>query len=114
MLQQKFSEIIFNANSNILLLQLQILKDFIGNDTNFPVDFNTTCYSKEEIQTFIELNLVHVIEKGERFLLQLLYKIDLPENEFLLHIQKENISKTLSEAILIKEMSKIYFRNLYK
>jgi len=62
----------------------------------------------------LQSTLVKVMEQGERILLQLLYKIDLPEKEFLKIIRSEQVASELTKAVFQKEINKIYFRMKYK
>ena len=111
MLPQHFSEILA-SNKYHLQLQQQLLKDFYAFEEDFPQDFAENCYSAQEIMELLQTTLVKMIEKGERVLLQLLYKIDLPEKEFLKIIQMEQVAKELTKAIFQKEINKIFFTNI--
>lgn len=113
MFPQHFSEILA-SNKYHLQLQQQLLKDFYTYEEDFPQDFAENCYSAQEIMEFLHFTLVKVMEQGERVLLQLLYKIDLPEKEFLKIIQMEQVATELTKAIFQKEINKIYFRMKYK
>jgi hypothetical protein len=104
----------FQVKSNKLLeLQKQIYKDFYPFIELFPVDFDENLYSVEAVFNYTKLNLVSIIEKGERFLLQVLYKIDIPEHQFLNIISKENFIGVLLYQIILREIDKIKFREKF-
>lgn len=103
----------FVKTNHLLLLQKQIFKDFESYSTHFPEDFLEKSYSFDEIIFFIKENLTSVLEKNEAKTLQLFYKIDIPEKQFLNLVSSENAIQNLSDAILYREAQKIYFRIKY-
>lgn len=113
MFPQRLSDIMSSTNYH-LQLQQQVLKDFYGFEDDFPSDFAVNCYTAQEIMELVHNSLVKIMEQGERILLQLLYKIDLPEKEFLKIIEHEQLSTALTKAVFEKEINKIYFRIKYK
>jgi hypothetical protein len=105
--------IAFLHGDSILMLQKQVYKDFELLSNRFPDNFLEENYSLEEIRFFIKDNLTFVMEKNESKTLQLFYTIDIPEKQFLSLVSGENPIENLSEAILLREAQKVYFRMKY-
>ncbi len=105
--------IAFLEGDAILMLQKQLFKDFENLSTRFPSNFLEENYSLDEIRFIIKDNLTFVMEKNESKTLQLFYTIDIPEKQFLSLISSENPIQNLSEAILLREAQKVYFRMKY-
>ena len=97
----------------ILKTQQQIHKDFAKFNLDFPENFIFEPFSKEQIELAIQDNLAIIIKSGEIKLMQLLYKIDIPEEKFLQITQDSNFIHLLSEMILKREALKVYFRSKY-
>ena len=109
---QLYSEIAKSEKYH-MQLQTQLIKDFFEWKAIFPIDFDEKRYELEQIFSFVLETVVEVMSRSERDLLQVLYKIDIPEKDFVSILHKKNISHKLAEAILQKEIQKIYYRIKY-
>lgn len=68
---------------------------------------------QKRIEANIAQQLVELMKEGETRLLQLLYTIDLPENEFL-HLTKEpDFLRLISQRILLREAYKVFLRRKF-
>jgi hypothetical protein len=103
----------FVEEDHILALQKQIFKDFESSTNHFPPDFQEKKYTLEDIRFIIQENLSEILEMKESKTLQLCYKVDLPEAQFLCLISSENPIENLCNAILFREAHKISFRAKY-
>jgi hypothetical protein len=97
----------------VLKTQQQILKDFAKFNLEFRENFIFDLWTKEEIELAIQENLVIIIKFGETKLMQLLYTIDIPEEQFLRLTQEQNFLPLLAEAILKREALKVFFRSKF-
>lgn len=109
-------EILISQFSNedfVLKTQQQIHKDFAKFNLEFPENFIFEPFSKNEIEEEIQHKLTEIIKFGETKLLQLMYTIDIPEEEFLKIIIQPNFLISLSEAVLKREALKVYLRSKF-
>jgi len=97
----------------VLKTQQQILKDFAKFNLEFRENFIFDLWTKEEIELAIQENLVIIIKFGETKLMQLLYTIDIPEEQFLRLTQEQNFLPLLAEVILKREALKVFFRSKF-
>ena len=97
----------------VLKTQQQIQKDFAKFNLEFRENFIFDLWTKEEIELAIQENLAIIIKFGETKLMQLLYTIDIPEEQFLRLTQEQNFLPLLAEAILKREALKVYFRSKF-
>ena len=105
-----------NSLSNeefVLKTQQQIHKDFAKFNLEFRESFIFDLWTKEEIELAIQENLAIIIKFGETKLMQLLYTIDIPEEQFLSLTQEQNFLELLAEAILKREALKVFFRSKF-
>ena len=91
----------------VLKTQQQIQKDFAKFNLEFRENFIFDLWTKEEIELAIQENLAIIIKFGGTKLMQLLYTIDIPEEQFLRLTQEQNFLPLLAEAILKREALKI-------
>jgi hypothetical protein len=103
-------QIYFDNSGFVLKTQHQILKDFASYRLFFNERFSQESLSKDEIVDAISEQLGVIILEGETRLMQLLYTIDLPEQEFLSLTTENNFLRLLSEKILFREAYKVYLR----
>lgn len=104
----------FDNEAFVLNTQQQISKDFAKFNLFFPENFETTAYSKSDIEMLIKENVQDLIQEGEARLLQLMYTIDLPEKEFLHLITQIDFLDLLAEKILRREAYKVFLRQHFK
>ena len=97
----------------VLKTQQQIQKDFAKFNLEFRENFIFDLWTKEEIELTIQENLAIIIKFGETKLMQLLYTIDIPEEQFLRLTQEQNFLPLLAEAILKREALKVFFRSKF-
>jgi hypothetical protein len=97
----------------VLKTQQQIHKDFAKFNLEFRESFIFDLWTKEEIELAIQENLAIIIKFGETKLMQLLYTIDIPEEQFLRLTQEQNFLQLLAEAILKREALKVFFRSKF-
>jgi len=97
----------------VLKTQQQIHKDFAKFNLEFRENFIFDLWTKEEIELAIQENLAIIIKFGETKLMQLLYTIDIPEEQFLRLTQEQNFLPLLAEAILKREALKVFFRSKF-
>lgn len=103
----------FDNQEFVLKTQHQIAKDFAKFNLFFSNSFEIEQLSKEEIEQLIAQLLVDIMKQGETRLLQLLYTIDLEENEFLHITSDPNFVQLLSEKILLREAYKVFLRTKF-
>lgn len=109
-------EILISQFSNedfVLKTQQQIHKDFAKFNLEFPENFIFETFSKNEIEEEIQQRLTEIIKFGETKLLQLMYTIDIPEEQFLKLISQPNFLVLLAEAVLKREALKVYLRSKF-
>lgn len=109
-------EILISQFSNedfILKTQQQIHRDFAKFNLEFPENFIFEPFTKNEIEEEIRNRLTEVIQFGETKLLQLMYTIDIPEEQFLRIITQPDFLVSLSEAVLKREALKVYLRSKF-
>lgn len=103
-------QVYFDNSGFILKTQHQILKDFAAYRLFFNERFSHEALSKDEILDAIAEQLSVIMLEGETRLMQLLYTIDLSEQEFLSLTTQANFLSLLSEKILFREAYKVYLR----
>lgn len=93
----------------------QIQKDF--GESGFNIHFSgkpETAYQElvEQITPFIQKNL----QSNYTYLMQVLYKIDIPEKHFkdALNKNPQSVSLQITELIIKRELQKVVIRNHYK
>ncbi|TNF45886.1 MAG: hypothetical protein EP305_12745 [Bacteroidetes bacterium] len=104
----------FDNETFVLNTQRQISKDFAKFNLFFPENFESTPYSKLDIETMIKQNVQDLIREGETRLLQLMYTIDLPEKEFLHLTVQNDFLELLADKILRREAYKVFLRQHFK
>jgi len=103
----------FSNEDFVLKTQHQIHKDFAKFNLEFPEKFVFEVWTKEQIEEAIQERLKEIIKFGETRLLQLLYTIDIPENQFLNLVTAPDFLVSISQAILKREAMKVYFRSKF-
>ena len=103
----------FSNEDFVLKTQHQIHKDFAKFNLEFPESFVFEVWTKEQIEEAIQERLKEIIKFGETRLLQLLYTIDIPENQFLNLVTAPDFLVSISQAILKREAMKVYFQSKF-
>ncbi len=96
------------TNSDFVLETIkQIEKDFMRCDVSINLN---DCKNRDDLEQciFNSINELTAIK-----LQQLIYLVDIPENEFLKIMSKPYYFQSLSESILRREALKIYIRKNY-
>ena len=89
------------------------MKDFYPSGIRFGAQFEIETFSYLEIIDKVSEKLSELMTLGETQTLQLLYQIDIPQQDFLgLTTDPEFISK-MSELIIKREAYKVYLRSRY-
>ncbi len=90
--------------------QRQIAKDFQLSGIAFPIDFSSEERNYIGIIDQVSAALLDVIRLGERHLQQLLYQIDIPQNDFLNMIGNPDFIDRMSDLIVRREAYKVWLR----
>lgn len=106
-------EIQFQTADFALKTQQQIAKDFYSSGLYFESSFENDELSYTNIISAIQEKIEEIIQQGERQLLQLLYQIDIPQNQFLELVNQVDFSLKLSELILQREAYKVFLRSKF-
>lgn len=91
----------------------QIVKDFATQELEFNPDFISETGDSDKLILEIAENIIVLMKRGERSLLQLLYTVDLPEKYFLEIVQEPDMPMILAERILRREAYKIFLREKF-
>ena len=103
----------FSNADFVLKTQQQIHKDFAKFNLEFPEFFVFDALDATRIEELIQEKLTEIIKTGETKLLQLMYTIDIPEEQFLKLITQPDFLISLSKAILKREALKVYLRSKF-
>ncbi len=106
-------DIQFQLPEFVLKTQQQISKDFATVGETFSDQFIEEEYSYDEILTEVQKHLVSVMRSGETTLLQLLYQIDLPQQDFLSIVTDKDFSEKMADLIIRREAYKVYLRSKF-
>ena len=96
-----------------LKTQQQIEKDFYSSGVSFETSFTSTAWNYSQIFDAVQDQLTEIMKRGETQLLQLLYQIDIPQNQFLASLGESNFSEQLTELIIRREAFKVYLRSKF-
>lgn len=107
---QQFLEHFQNADF-ILKTQAQIAKDFERLGYEAPEQLKTTVHSPDSLVDLVEDMLLEVVQLGESHTLQLLYIIDVPQEDFLALTTDPDFLQKASLLIIKREAQKIYLRS---
>jgi hypothetical protein len=110
------SELLIQEFSNEKFVQdtvNQICRDFSRCGWSLDFDLLNSTLVKSEIEELLAEKLVEIMKYGETKLLQLIYIIDIPENEFLSITSKSNFPQLMAEKIVLKEAYKVYLRSKF-
>ena len=103
----------FQVSDFILKTQRQIAKDFYSSGIDFGSTFETHELSYNEILQEVAQKLEDIMKLGETQLLQLLYQIDVSQNQFLELVNREDFIVQLGELIVRREAYKVYLRGKF-
>lgn len=113
MLSLKDAFVRIEQNDFALKTQQQIEKDFYASGAEFEAGFTSTAWSYDEIFAAVQQQLTNIMSRGETQFLQLLYQIDIPQNQFLESIGKSDFSNQITELIIRREAFKVYLRSKF-
>lgn len=91
----------------------QIARDFARSSFDDIALHEGSDNSYEGLLLDVESALTRVVESGERNLLQLLYHIDVPENDFLQTTSSATFLNDLSRLIIRREAYKVFLRSRF-
>jgi hypothetical protein len=97
----------------VLKTQRQIVKDFYPSGIRFGAEFEIETFSYLEIIDLVSEKLGELMTLGERQTLQLLYQIDIPQQDFLALTTDPDFITKMSELIIKREAYKVYLRGRY-
>lgn len=110
--EEQFHEC-FSDESFILKFQQQIAKDFNSNGLSMSQLFEEVPLTVDVIFDAIQTKVMEAVQQGETQLLQLLYSIDIPQQQFLDSINEPDFIFRLSETILRREAYKVFARDTF-
>lgn len=93
----------------------QIKKDFLSNGLELSLEVNSAMQYKNVVTKLTE-SVEWLFENDHQRLMQLLYRIDLPEfrlAEILSSTEETAICKMLADLIVRREAQKVIIRNFY-
>jgi hypothetical protein len=82
----------------------------------FPELSSDAFHTKEEFIKYLTPKLTHLLDHDFEHLMQIMYRIDVPEREFALTLEFEkgtNIAENLAELIYDRLMLKVKMRKRY-
>ena len=103
----------FESTEFILKTQVQVVKDFNQFSIDFPDSFISTHWLLDDILLIIEEKLTELVKSGEQNLLNYLYQVDIPEQQFISLLNDKLFLSKLSEIVLKREAYKVYLRSKY-
>jgi hypothetical protein len=80
---------------------------------DFEETFTNEVLSLNEIIQHVSEKLEEVLKRGETATLQLLYQIDIPQNDFLALTTSTNFIPKMCELIVRRTAYKVYLRNMF-
>lgn len=92
---------------------LQVEKDLYPYFDGHRVIEKLDGMSFEEFRNVLASTLIEIDEQGSTELRSILYKVDVPEQQYLLQVGKDNFYTVLADAILNRELKKVLFRLHY-
>ena len=104
----------FTNPAFVLKIQHQIAKDFGTSGIDFSSEFNLTPLSYLELIHSVGEKLTELMTIGKSQTLQLLYRIDIPQQDFLALTTDTEFIQKMSVLIIRREAYKIYLRSVYK
>lgn len=107
-------ELEFKSTDFVVKTQRQITKDFGTSGIDFNSEFSSSPLSYLELIDAVGEKLGELMTIGETQTLQLLYQIDIPQQDFLSLITEPNFIDKISSLIIKREAYKVYLRSVYK
>lgn len=98
----------------VLKTQRQIAKDFGTSGIDFNSEFSANPLSYLELIDTVGEKLGELMILGETQTLQLLYQIDIPQQDFLALTTDAEFIQKMSALIVRREAYKVYLRSVYK
>jgi hexokinase len=112
-LEKSVLSVQFQFPDFVLKTQRQIAKDFMQSGIDFEETFTNEVLSLNEIIQHVSEKLEEVLKRGETATLQLLYQIDIPQNDFLALTTSTNFIPKMCELIVRRTAYKVYLRNMF-
>ena len=112
-LEKSILSVQFQSPGFVLKTQCQIAKDFMQSGIHFEKVFTNEALSLNEIIQHISQKLEEILKRGEAATLQLLYQIDIPQDDFLALTTSTNFIPKMCELIVRRTAYKVYLRNMF-
>ena len=103
----------FESTDFVLKTQRQIAKDFGTSGIDFNESFEKEELSLENLLEIVGVKLDELMQLGETSTLQLLYKIDIPQQDFLALTNDPHFITKMSDLVVKREAYKVYLRSKY-
>lgn len=103
----------FENTDFVLKTQAQIVKDFERSGQEIELS-TTDTLSLEDLKIAVSNALAKVMESGETNTLQLLYQIDIPQDQFLALTTDADFLSKVAYLIIRREALKVHLRSIYK
>lgn len=102
----------FQNTDFVLKTQAQIVKDFERSGFTFGNNLLTTVLNFQQLTEEVADTLATVMQTGETTTLQLLYQIDLPQEQFLALTTDSHFLMKAAQMIIRREAQKVYLRSI--
>lgn len=103
----------FQIPEFVLKTQLQIIKDFATVGSEFSNELEKHELDYNSLVIAVAEKIIEVMKLGEPTLLQLLYQIDLPQQDFLTITTDTHFTEKLADMIIRREAYKVYLRSKF-
>lgn len=97
----------------VLATQFQLAKDFGMSGIDFDPNFVQEPLNYEALREIVEDRVSLIMQSGERQLLQLLYQIDVPQQDFLALTTEADFLPRLGNLIIRREAYKVFLRRKF-
>lgn len=97
----------------VLKTQQQIAKDFERSGLEVHPELIHKALDLESLQSTVSEMLATVVQQGETSTLQLLYQIDIPQQQFLALTTDPDFLSEASKLIIRREAQKVYLRSIF-
>jgi hypothetical protein len=103
----------FQSAEFVLKTQRQIAKDFYASGIQFTAEFEVSSLDYTSICEHVGDKVNELMKLGETQFMQLLYQIDIPQQDFLALTEDPDFIPKMSELIIKREAYKVYLRSKY-
>lgn len=100
----------FQIADFVLKTQIQIAKDFHSVGISFGEAFEEKELNYHKLLYEVQSKLEQISSMGEAKLVQLMYQIDIPEEQFFHLIPSRDYSSEMSDLIIRREAFKVFLR----